>query len=259
MFEAIRRFRTKLDQGQRCVGPGITLVDPAVTEALGQVADFVWIDLEHSPVGPEALAAHLIAARAAGTAALVRVAGSDEILIKPVLDTGAQGIIVPQVRSAAEVRRAVSTCRYPPAGRRGYGPRRMAQYGRNGGADYVRQADAALFVSVQIETTEALGELAAILATPGLDGIVVGPYDLSFAMGKPGELADPEVRAAIETVVRDARSAGRYVGMGMGSDDEPMADWAFSIGVQWVQCGGDCGYMVHFADRLYERIRRRNS
>jgi 2-keto-3-deoxy-L-rhamnonate aldolase RhmA len=135
----------------------------------------------------------------------------------------------------------------------------MSQYGRNGGADYVRQADAALFVSVQIETTEALGDLAAILATPGLDGIVLGPYDLSFAMGKPGQLADPEVRAAIAAVVRDARSAGRYVGLGMGSDDEPMADWAFSIGVQWVQCGGDCGYMVGFADRLYERIRKRNS
>src|SRR5262245_11011836 len=211
MFEAMRQFRAKLDQGRRCVGAGITLSDPAVTEALGQVADFVWIDLEHSPVGPEALAAHLIAARAAGTAALVRVAGSDEILIKPVLDIGAQGIIVPQVRSAAEVRRAVSACRYPPAGRRGYGPRRMAQYGRHGGADYIRDADAALFVSVQIETTEALAELAAILATPGLDGIVVGPYDLSFAMGKPGALADSEVRTAIEQIVRDARSAGRYV------------------------------------------------
>jgi 4-hydroxy-2-oxoheptanedioate aldolase len=135
----------------------------------------------------------------------------------------------------------------------------MSRYGRTGGADYVRDADAALFVSVQIETTEALAELPAILATPGLDGIVVGPYDLSFAMGKPGELADPQVRSAIEQTVRAARSAGRYVGMGMGSDDEPIADWAFSIGVQWVQCGGDCGYMVGFADRLYERIRKRHS
>src|SRR5579883_1215173 len=259
MFEAIRRFREKLDQGRRCVGAGITLSDPAVTEALGQVADFVWIDLEHSPVGPEALAAHLIAARAAGTAALVRVAGSDENLIKSALDIGAQGIIVPQVRSAAEVHRAVSACRYPPAGRRGYGPRRMSQYGRHGGPAYVRDADAALFVSVQIETAEAVAELAAILATPGLDGIILGPYDLSFSMGKPGELADPEIRATLERIVRDARAAGRYVGTGMGSDDEPLCEWAFSIGVQWVQIGGDCGYMVHFADRLYERIRTRNS
>ncbi len=238
MFEAIRRFREKLDQGRRCVGAGITLSDPAVTEALGQVADFVWIDLEHSPVGPEALAAHLI---------------------KSALDIGAQGIIVPQVRSAAEVHRAVSACRYPPAGRRGYGPRRMSQYGRHGGPAYVRDADAALFVSVQIETAEAVAELAAILATPGLDGIVLGPYDLSFSMGKPGELADPEIRATLERIVRDARAAGRYVGTGMGSDDEPLCEWAFSIGVQWVQIGGDCGYMVHFADRLYERIRTRNS
>src|SRR5579875_777940 len=107
MFEAIRRFRASLDEGRPCLGPGITLSDPAVTEALGLSADFVWIDLEHSPLGPEALSAHTIAARAAGAAALVRVAGSEEILIKPALDIGAEGIIVPQVRSAAEVRRAV--------------------------------------------------------------------------------------------------------------------------------------------------------
>jgi 2-dehydro-3-deoxyglucarate aldolase/4-hydroxy-2-oxoheptanedioate aldolase len=257
MFEAVRQFRGKLDAGRRCLGPGITLSDPAVTEALGQFADFVWIDLEHSPIGPEALSAHVIAARAAGAAALVRVAGSDEILIKPALDIGAEGIIIPQVRSAAEVRRAVSVCRYPPRGHRGYGPRRMSSYGRLGAAEYVRTADASLFVSVQIESALALAELGEILATPGLDGIVVGPYDLSFAMGKPGELTDPEIRAAIVRVVREARSAGRYVGMGMGPDDEPLADWAFSIGVQWVQCGGDCGYMVQFADRLYERIRGR--
>jgi len=133
----------------------------------------------------------------------------------------------------------------------------MSSYERLGGAEYVRTADASLFVSVQIESTEALAELGEILATPGLDGIVVGPYDLSLAMGKPGELTDPEIRAAIARVVREARSAGRYVGMGMGPDDEPLADWAFSIGVQWAQCGGDCGYMVQFADRLYERFRGR--
>src|SRR5581483_11399947 len=100
MYKAGQTFRQKLEMGRRCLGPGIALSDPAVTEALGAIADFVWIDLEHSTIGPESLLAHLIAARAAGTASLVRVAGSDVTLIKPVLDAGADGIIVPQVRSA---------------------------------------------------------------------------------------------------------------------------------------------------------------
>src|SRR5205085_5191203 len=99
---------------------------------------------------------------------------------------------------------AVAACRYPPRGRRGFGPRRMSSYGRQGGAEYVRAADASLLVSVQIETTEALAELGESLATPGLDGIVVGPYDLSFAMGKPGQFTDPEIRAALARIVMEA-------------------------------------------------------
>jgi 2-keto-3-deoxy-L-rhamnonate aldolase RhmA len=256
MFEGIQRFRAKLHAGQRCLGPGITLSDPAVTEALGHVADFVWIDQEHSPIGPEALAAHLIAARASGAAALVRVAGSNESLIKPALDIGAEGIIVPQVRSAAEVRRVVDACRYPPLGRRGYGPRRMTKYGRTGGAEYIRDANTQLFVNVQIENSEALAELHEIVTTPGLDGIVIGPYDLSLSMGAPGRLDDPEIRGAIRRIATEARAAGRYVGIGMGPDDLALAAWAFSIGVQWIQCGGDTGYMVQFADFLYDRIRK---
>src|SRR5204863_3783390 len=131
-------------------------------------------------------------------------------------DIGAEGIILPQVRSAAEVRRAVAACRYPPLGRRGFGPRRMSSYGRQGGVESMRTADALLLVSVQIETQEALAEIGEIVTIPGLDGVVVGPYDLSCSMGKPSELTDPEIRAAIRRIVGEARAAGLYVGMGMG-------------------------------------------
>src|SRR5215470_15489916 len=149
MFTALQRFREKLNAGHFCLGAGISLSDPAVTEALADSVDFVWIDLEHSPIGLESLLAHLIAARAGGTAALVRVPSSDVAWIKRVLDTGAEGIIVPQIRTAAEVRSVVSACRYPPLGTRGYGPRRPSNYGRNGGESYVQQSNVQLFVSVQ--------------------------------------------------------------------------------------------------------------
>jgi 2-dehydro-3-deoxyglucarate aldolase/4-hydroxy-2-oxoheptanedioate aldolase len=255
-FNAVRSFRQKLEMGRRCLGPGIALSDPAVTEALGTIADFVWIDLEHSTIGPETLLAHLIAARAAGTTSLVRVAGSDVALIKPVLDAGADGIIVPQVRSADEVQRVVDECRYPPLGRRGYGPKRPSAYGREGGADYVTAANDLVFVAIQVENIEAVAELEAILAIPGLDSIVVGPYDLSGSMGRLGQVSDPEVITAIRKIVAQSRAAGKYVGMGMGPDED-HARWAFEIGVQWVQCGGDYSYMVRFADQLFDRVRSR--
>src|SRR5258708_6784198 len=139
-------FRERLDSGRLCLGPAITFSDPAVTEALAPSVDFVWIDLEHNPTSLESLAAHLIAARAGGTPALVRVPSSDVAWIKRVLDTGAEAVIVPQVRSADEVRQVVSACRYPPQGTRGFGPRRAADYGRRNAAEYVPEANVRGFV-----------------------------------------------------------------------------------------------------------------
>src|SRR5688572_9087445 len=130
MYTAIREFRRKLEAGRFCLGAAITLSDPAVTEALGRSVDFFWIDLEHTPLSLESLHAHLIAARAVNVAAIVRTPGSEVSFIKRVLDMGAGGIIVPQVRSASEVRTVIDACRYKPQGDRGYGPRRASNYGR---------------------------------------------------------------------------------------------------------------------------------
>jgi 2-keto-3-deoxy-L-rhamnonate aldolase RhmA len=255
MFEEISAFRAKLASGKRCLGAGISFSDPTITEALGPSVDFVWIDLEHNLIGPEALQGHLLAARAAGTAALVRVAASGAARIKPVLDAGATGLIVPQVRSAEEVRSVVADCRYPPKGNRGYGPRRPSNYGRDGGEPYLRAADEALFVSVQIENVDALVEIDAIVATPGLDSVVLGPSDLSASMGKPLRVYDSEVVAAMKSVIVKAHAAGLSVGIGMGPDAQWARD-AIAMGVDWVQVGGDFSYMVNHADQLYAAIRK---
>ena len=256
MYTAIRRFREKLDAGRFCLGAGISLTDPAVTEALADSVDFVWIDLEHSPIGVESLQAHLIAARAGGTAALVRVPSSDVGWIKRVLDIGAPGIVVPQIRSIDEARGVVAACRYPPVGQRGFGPRRPSNYGRIGGPDYFKVANENVFVCVQIETAEALRDVDSIVAVEGLDSVVVGPNDLSGAMGLPGQPTHPRVIEAIRTIVSKARQAGKYVGMGMGPN-EGHAIQAAQLGVQWLQCGGDFSYMVSFVDRLFGGIRKR--
>src|SRR5438067_1650448 len=122
-MQAVKRFREKLKAGRICLGTGITFNDPLVTDAIGSLVDFFWIDLEHNAIGAEALNAHLLAARAHQVAALVRVPDGTTASLKRVLDAGADGIVVPQVRTVEEVSRAVADCRYPPLGRRGYGPR----------------------------------------------------------------------------------------------------------------------------------------
>jgi 2-keto-3-deoxy-L-rhamnonate aldolase RhmA len=192
-MSAIARFRQRLAAGQLCIGASISLTDPHASAALGPSVDFLWIDLEHSLMSPEAMSAHLLAARAQQTPALVRVTGSSTPFIKPVLDAGAEGIIVPQVRSVAEVRQVVADCRYPPLGQRGFGPRVPSNYGREEGQSYIERANREIFVAVQIETAEALAALDEILAVPGLDSLVLGPWDLSGALGRLGDVEHPEV------------------------------------------------------------------
>ena len=173
--------------------------------------------------------------------------------IKPVLDTGADGVIVPQVSSADEVRRVVEATRYVPLGKRGLGPRRAAQYGNEDEVEYVRRANQELFISVQIENVDALAEVDEIVAVEGIDSIVIGPADLANSMGYLGQLDHPDVVAAFGTVIEKTKAAGKFVGMGLGAD-EPFANQAAQWGVQWLQAGCDFSYMVQRYDQLVRGI-----
>lgn len=255
-MSAITQFRERLAADETCIGASITFTDPRVTDALADSVDFFWIDLEHGLMSPEALSGHLLAARGRNKAALVRVTGSDTPFIKPILDMGADGIIVPQVCTAAEVWRVVRDCRYPPQGHRGYGPRVPSNYGRDGGAEYVARANRELFVAVQIETASALEALDEILTIPGLDSLVLGPQDLSGALGWLGDVEHPTVVAAIQAVIDKTRASGRFVGAGMGTDVAYAAKMA-QRGVQWLQVGGDFGYLVEAMDSITTNIRAR--
>lgn len=256
MFEAVARFRKRLEEGEILIGSAVYLTDPMATEALADSSDVIWIEQEHNPMSLEALRGHLMAARGKGKPALVRVAGSDTPFIKPILDAGASGIVVPQVQSVEEVQRIVADCRYPPVGRRGFGPLVPSNYGRDGGPDHVEEANANVFVAVMIETVEAVEAIDDIVAVPGLDSVVLGPWDLSGALGMLGEVQRPEVVAAMEKVIASARAAGVFVGSGMALDFEFACAQA-RRGVQWLQMGCDCVYLVYAMDQITAGVRSR--
>src|SRR6186997_331688 len=159
----IEKMREKLRAGKIVLGAGITMSDPAVTEALAPSVDFVWIDLEHNALTVEKMLGHLIAARAGGCASIVRIPTNDVAWVKRVLDSGAEGIILPRAYSAAEVAEFVSACRYPPLGTRGFGPRRPMNYGRIPQQEYLQQANRGVFVVAQVETKELINELDDVL------------------------------------------------------------------------------------------------
>src|SRR5262249_32284895 len=155
--------------------------DPTVTEALCDSCDFLWIDLEHSAIGIESLQAHLIAARAGGAPAIVRVPSNDVAWTKRVLDSGAEGVILPQATTVAEVRAFAAACRSPPRGRGGFAPRRGSNYGGQV-KKYLAESDEQTFVAVQIETCEAFEALDEIASIKKIDSLVVGPADLAGSM-----------------------------------------------------------------------------
>src|SRR6202451_2088998 len=166
-------FREKMLRGEVCLGTTITFTDPAVTESLADDLDFVWIDAEHNALSLETIQLHLMAVRNSTTFPVVRVAWNDPVLLKPVLDIGAPGVVVPLIRTPEDARLAVAACLYPPEGVRGFGPRRASRFGREGGPEFCRQANETIMVNVQIEHAEAVRNADAILAAEGLSGIVI--------------------------------------------------------------------------------------
>ncbi|MDB5390475.1 MAG: hypothetical protein JWM11_6121 [Planctomycetaceae bacterium] len=250
----INRMREKLRAGEIVLGIGITLSDPAVTEAIAPSVDFVWIDLEHNAMTVEAMLGHLIAARAGGCASIVRIPTNDVAWIKRVLDSGAEGIILPRAYSAKEVADFVSACRYPPMGNRGFGPRRPTNYGRMDQQTYLRQANQDVFVIAQVETKELVSELDDVLQLEGLDSLVLGPQDLSGSMGRLGDTTHPDVVQAMKTVAAKARSAGKFIGSGLGANPE-FAKLLIDCGVQWLQSGNDYEFMIRGCERTFSEIR----
>lgn len=246
----------KLQAGEPVLGAAVSVSDPTITEALADSVDFVWIDQEHNPLSMGEVQGHIMATKGSPATPIVRVPWNDHVMIKRVLDAGAAGIIVPMVRTATEARRAVEACLYPPDGIRGYGPRRPSNYGRRGGVDFVRDANAAVIPILQIEHVDAVEQIDAIVAVPGIASLVFGPNDLAGSMGLLGEPHHPKVAAAIDHVIARARAAGVFVGSGMGGTAEQIAA-AFERGMHWSLTGIDYAFMLHALHRLLGDVQRR--
>ena len=174
----------------------------------GAGADFLVVDREHGPIGREAMQAMIAATAGTACAPLVRVPGIDEAEVKVALDAGAEGIFFPMVRSAGDVERCVAAVTYPPGGSRGWGPFvAHARHAVSPGA-YSTAVGPHMTCCVQIETLEAVQDIDAIVRVPGLDVVVLAPFDLSIALGVEGRFDAPSFVEAVEAVERAATAAG---------------------------------------------------
>ena len=230
------KVRAALAAGQPSYGSWVILDSQIAAEVMGRAGfDWLILDGQHGAVNAGNMLPLIQAAELGGTAAIVRVAWNDESQIMRALDLGAYGVIVPMVSTAEDARRAAAACRYPPHGIRSFGKVR-SYYGPSGAG-----APEPLCL-VMIETMEALQNLDAIAATPGVDGLFVGPVDLAISLGQgPAMTMTPEVLAAIGDVIALCRKHGKISGSATLGAENARA--LVELGLTFVPLGADAGFV----------------
>jgi len=209
--------------------------------------DWILLDTEHSPNEIPMLVQQLQALGKGTATPVVRAAWNDLVLIKRILDIGAQSILIPYVQTAEEAKRAVAAVRYPPRGQRGVaGAARASRYGRV--TDYLKKADDEICLLVQVETRSALDQLEAIAAVEGVDGVFIGPADLSASLGHLGNAQHPDAQKAIEDAARRLKAVRMAAGIltGVEAEARRYIDWGYTF----VAVGTDTVLLRAAADNL---------
>lgn len=206
-------LKRKLKGQKVTLGSWITIGNTSIAEIMARCGfDWLVIDMEHSAIDI-AMAQELIRIiELCKVAPLVRVGENNPNIIKRVMDAGAHGVIVPMVNTKEDAINAVNSVKYPPYGKRGVGLARAQKYGL-GFEEYKKWLEKESIVIVQIEHIDAVNNLKDILSVKGVDGFIVGPYDLSASIGKPGEFNDPEVKTALKNVQLIAKKIKKPAGI----------------------------------------------
>jgi len=228
---------------QTYLGSWITLGNPAIAEIMADAGfDWLCVDLEHTTIDFKEAQLLIMAIQSKGLKAFVRVGENSSLIIKRVLDAGADGIIVPLVNSAEEAKKAVEAVRYPPFGKRGVGLARAQDYGF-GFESYRDHKIKDIKLIVQIEHIIAINELDAIIQTEGVDGTFIGPYDLSGSLGKPGQWEEPEVKAALKNYEETARKYEKWIGFHVVPPDFNLVIEKINLGYNFIAFGFDALFL----------------
>ena len=193
-------LKARLQNKELTIGSWITLGHPSIAEIMAKAGfDWLTVDMEHSAITMHEAQQLIQVIDLCGVSPLVRVSQNEPDLIKRVMDAGAYGVIVPMVNTKEDAERAVGSVRYPPQGFRGVGLARAQAYGADFDG-YRRWNETESIVIVQVEHIKAVENIEAILSVDGVDGFIVGPYDLSGSLGVPGQFDHPDVVAALDEV-----------------------------------------------------------
>ena len=253
---SMSRLKEKLLKREVALGTHIQLNENTATEAIGSLGfDYLWIDTEHTSLSLKNVADHLMAARLTGASSLVRIPWNDPIRMKPILEMGPDGIIVPMVNSYEEALQVVKGTMYPPKGTRGYGPQRASFYGMMPLDEYYRHAQEDMLRIIQVEHVDAVRDLKRIVTIEEIDAFIIGPMDLSSSIGKLGQLEDPEVCALIDEAIATAHAAGKPIGVSMGMLTLEQIQMWKDRGVDMISLGNEMDLIISGARNLLANMR----
>ena len=245
-------LRERLQQGETLIGSIISVSSPDIAEVMALAGfDYLWIEGEHAPMGfPEIQT--LIQAIGARCPSLVRIPENRNVWFKKALDTGCDGVIVPQVNSAGEAQHAIECALYPPEGRRSVGITRAQDYGASFD-EYVRTINQRLLVVLQVEHVDGVDRIEEIVRVPGIGAILIGPYDLSGSLGLLGQTTHPDVETRIERVRTACAKAG--VPLGIFAIDAETANRYIEQGFQLILLAADTALLMRRAREELDKAR----
>ena len=246
-------LRAKIAAGGRVTGTWVSIPDIGVVEILAQAGfDYLLIDGEHAPTPPAALPPLALAAERHGCPIVYRVQANRGDLIKAALDVGVDGLMVPLVETPADAAAIVEAAKYPPMGRRGFGPWRASNYYLDLPA-YADAANERIAIIPQIESALAVENAAAIGAVPGIDALFIGPADLCGSLGVPVGAIEPKFITALEKVI----AAGKKSGCAVGIDAVSLEKFGMfaKMGFTLFTYGSDLGYLADGGKAAAEQAR----
>lgn len=252
------RIKKILNEGGISIGTWMSMAHISIAEILAAAGyDWVVIDTEHGAIDVSEVLPLIIAIENGGAVPLVRLTWNDPIQAKVVLDAGSAGLLVPMVNSRQDAEFAVEYAKYPPIGSRGTGLARAHGYGVSF-KEYVRDANRDSLLIVQIEHVDAVQNIDEILSVEGIDGVFIGPYDLSMSMGIPGELDHPDVEAAKERVLKATQDKGLAPGIHLVHPDmvENRLETAIDQGYRFIALGTDILFLGDSCRQIHSNARK---
>jgi len=242
--------KSPLTRDRRAFGVWNSLGHSSITEIFAAShIDFVAIDLEHSTISLEQALHMMAAAQAGGAACFPRIASHNGEMIKRLLDSGADGIIVPMVNTPEEVRQIIDWCKYPPIGRRSYGIARGQNYGFDF-AKYTAEWNDRASIILLIESIDAVKRIGEILDFEEISAVIIGPYDMSGSLGIPGQIDDPQVTEACNKVVEACRRHRKACGTQVVEITEAAVQGAFDAGFTFVILSSDLFILSKWGEQV---------